>query len=213
MYLGILQSILTISASKPHSEEPEKKKKKRKREEQEDETGATVETSTSESKKAKKDKKKRRKEEAASTSTSAEAPSSPSKAVPPPAKSAPKAVASASDAAAFLEKHSVTITTPPGVPAVIPITDFAQLDVPEELSSSFKGFKEPTPIQACTWPPALEGRDVVGIAETGRCMITHSLIFPYTNHPIAVKLLPSVFLHSAASSIHRQRLQSLGNQQ
>ncbi|KAG1845107.1 P-loop containing nucleoside triphosphate hydrolase protein [Suillus subalutaceus] len=26
---------------------------------------------------------------------------------------------------------------------------------------------EPTPIQACTWPPALKGKDVVGIAETG----------------------------------------------
>lgn len=212
-YLGILTLIMTIIAAKPHSEEPEKKKKKRKREEQEDETGGTVAPSTSESKNAKKDKKKRRKEEAASTSTSAEPSSAPPKAVPPPAKSAPKVVASAADAAAFLEKHSVTITTPPGVPAVTPITDFAQLDVPKELSSSFKGFKEPTPIQACTWPPALEGRDVVGIAETGRYVINHSLIFPYTNHPIAVKRSPSAFLHSAASSIHRQRLQNPGNQQ
>ena len=45
---------------------------------------------------------------------------------------------------------------------------FAQLDIPSELCSSFKDFKEPTPIQACTWPPALKGLDVVGIAETGR---------------------------------------------
>ncbi|KIK02315.1 hypothetical protein K443DRAFT_97176 [Laccaria amethystina LaAM-08-1] len=50
---------------------------------------------------------------------------------------------------------------------VKPIIAFAQLNVPSELQSSFAGFKEPTPIQACTWPPALEGRDVVGIAETG----------------------------------------------
>ncbi|KAL1732924.1 P-loop containing nucleoside triphosphate hydrolase protein [Schizophyllum commune] len=48
-----------------------------------------------------------------------------------------------------------------------PVVSFAQLAVPDEIRQSFKGFKEPTPIQACTWPPALEGRDVVGIAETG----------------------------------------------
>ena len=157
--------VLTPSAEPSKAEEPapeeseKKKKKKRKREEQEE-----PEPSTSESKKEKKDKKKRRKDDAA-PSTSAESSSAPSKAPTPAAKS----VASPADAAAFLSKHSITITTPDGVPAVVPITDFAQLDVPAALSASFKGFKEPTPIQACTWPPALEGRDVVGIAETGRC--------------------------------------------
>ncbi|KAF8168346.1 P-loop containing nucleoside triphosphate hydrolase protein [Crassisporium funariophilum] len=50
---------------------------------------------------------------------------------------------------------------------MLPIINFSQLDIPSELKSSFTGFKEPTPIQACTWPPALAGRDVVGIAETG----------------------------------------------
>ncbi|KJA25928.1 hypothetical protein HYPSUDRAFT_133610 [Hypholoma sublateritium FD-334 SS-4] len=157
--------VLTPSAEPSTAEEPapegseNKKKKKRKREEQDE---PAPEPSTSESKKEKKDKKKRRKDDAAAAapSTSAESSSAPSKA---PAK----AVASPADAAAFLEKHAVTITTPDGVPAVVPVTDFAQLDVPAALSSSFKGFKEPTPIQACTWPPALEGRDVVGIAETG----------------------------------------------
>lgn len=151
------------SEEKPAPEESDKKKK-RKREEQEKEV---AEPSTSESKKEKKDKKKRRKEEA-SASTSAESSSAPSKIASPAPKSAPKAVASAADAAAFLEKHAITITTPDGIAPVVPIIDFAQLDVPAELSSTFKGFKEPTPIQACTWPPALEGRDVVGIAETGR---------------------------------------------
>ena len=75
---------------------------------------------------------------------------------------------SAAEAAAFLAKHSITIHTPPNVPQVTPIINFSQLDIPSSLRSSFNGFKEPTPIQACTWPPALEGRDVVGIAETGR---------------------------------------------
>ncbi|KAJ7795691.1 P-loop containing nucleoside triphosphate hydrolase protein [Mycena olivaceomarginata] len=48
-----------------------------------------------------------------------------------------------------------------------PILKFDQLAIPSELRSCFKGFSAPTPIQACTWPPALLGRDVVGIAETG----------------------------------------------
>ncbi|EMD41413.1 hypothetical protein CERSUDRAFT_41373 [Gelatoporia subvermispora B] len=50
---------------------------------------------------------------------------------------------------------------------VVPLLSFEQLAVPDELRSAFSGFKEPTPIQACAWPPALEGRDVIGIAETG----------------------------------------------
>ncbi|KAI0726022.1 P-loop containing nucleoside triphosphate hydrolase protein [Fomitopsis betulina] len=49
----------------------------------------------------------------------------------------------------------------------MPVLSFDQLDVAAGLQSAFKGFKEPTPIQACSWPPALQGRDVVGIAETG----------------------------------------------
>lgn len=64
---------------------------------------------------------------------------------------------------AFLSKHTVTIHG-----TVTPVLSFDQLDVPPELKVSFAEFKEPTPIQACSWPPALEGRDVVGIAETGR---------------------------------------------
>jgi ATP-dependent RNA helicase DBP3 len=77
-------------------------------------------------------------------------------------------VTSQEDVAAFLEKHSITIHTPAGAPECVPALSFDQLSVPEELRSAFDGFKEPTPIQACTWPPAMKGLDVVGIAETGR---------------------------------------------
>ena len=47
---------------------------------------------------------------------------------------------------------------------------FADLGLSDELLRAITeaGYTEPTPIQACTWPPALDGRDVVGIAETGR---------------------------------------------
>ncbi|KAI1782965.1 P-loop containing nucleoside triphosphate hydrolase protein, partial [Ganoderma leucocontextum] len=41
------------------------------------------------------------------------------------------------------------------------------LNIDPKLRAAFNGFTEPTPIQACSWPPDLEGRDVVGIAETG----------------------------------------------
>ncbi|KAJ6627027.1 P-loop containing nucleoside triphosphate hydrolase protein [Mycena sp. CBHHK59/15] len=51
--------------------------------------------------------------------------------------------------------------------ALPPILAFTQLTLPTSLRSCFAGFSAPTPIQACTWPPALLGRDVVGIAETG----------------------------------------------
>jgi ATP-dependent RNA helicase DBP3 len=51
---------------------------------------------------------------------------------------------------------------------VTPILSFSSLDVPDQLRQCLLTFKEPTPIQACTWPPLLAGQDVVGIAETGR---------------------------------------------
>lgn len=80
----------------------------------------------------------------------------------------PASPPSSVEAQAFLKKHSIKITTPDNLPSIAPVITFDQLDIPEGLRVAFTGFKEPSPIQACTWPPALEGRDVVGIAETGR---------------------------------------------
>jgi ATP-dependent RNA helicase DBP3 len=159
----------TNLASAPASQEREKK---RKREEAEAEVQA-AEHSSSESKRAKKEKKRRRREETSETtpsgpSTFTESSSAPSKAVSPaPRPTTSITPTTPAEASAFLTKHSITIHTPPDVPSVIPVINFSQLDVPTELRSAFARFKEPTPIQACTWPPALEGRDVVGIAETG----------------------------------------------
>ncbi|KAF4623777.1 hypothetical protein D9613_001589 [Agrocybe pediades] len=159
------ESAAAPEESVPEAEESEKKKK-RKREEK-DEEAADVAASSS-SKKEKKEKKKRRKEEVAASgpstsTTTAESSASPA---PGPSKSV-TAPATPAEAAAFLEKHSITIHTPPGATPVTPVTQFSQLNIPAELQVSFAKFKEPSPIQACTWPPALEGRDVVGIAETG----------------------------------------------
>jgi ATP-dependent RNA helicase DBP3 len=65
--------------------------------------------------------------------------------------------------AAFRAKHAVSVHG-----SVAPVLAFDQLAVPDALRRALDGFAEPTPIQAFAWPPALEGRDVVGIAETGR---------------------------------------------
>lgn len=114
---------------------------------------------------SKKEKKKKRRKESTVESTPSTLAATPS--VPSTSTSAVP-VATPSEVTDFLTKHSITIHTPPDVPETIPVLSFAQLDIPGDLRSSFKGFKEPTPVQACTWPPALQGRDVVGIAETGR---------------------------------------------
>lgn len=156
------------------TEDKKERKKKRKRDEQEETTITEVlETpSASQSKKEKKEKRRKMENAAKDTlipSTPAETSLTRSKTSPKPhVFSTPSALPTNAEATAFLAKHSITIHTPPNVPQVTPIINFSQLDIPSDLRSSFDGFREPTPIQACTWPPALEGRDVVGIAETGR---------------------------------------------
>ncbi|KAI0089806.1 P-loop containing nucleoside triphosphate hydrolase protein [Irpex rosettiformis] len=130
------------------SEEPARKDKKdRKRKSKE----ALEEDVPSSSKKDKKDKK--RKTEDVTTDT--------------PVASSSRTVGSApssSEIEAFLTKNSITIHS---ASPITPIVAFDQLDVPDGLRAACSKFKEPTPIQACTWPPSLAGQDVVGIAETG----------------------------------------------
>jgi len=70
---------------------------------------------------------------------------------------------SPADVGNFLSQNSITIHGD-----VTPLLSFSALDIPDELRQCLHAFKEPTPIQACSWPPLLAGRDVVGIAETGR---------------------------------------------
>lgn len=152
----------------------EKKKKKKRRYEEVDINDK--EQSKSELKRDRKEKKRQKQDGLSSTfsslfSTPVESSFAPSKDTSPHPTYTPSSFMSpqfAKEAEAFLTKHSIKIHTPEGVPRVAPLIKFSQLNVPAEIQSAFSGFKEPTPIQACTWPPALEGRDVVGIAETGR---------------------------------------------
>ncbi|KAG8789669.1 RNA-dependent ATPase [Serendipita sp. 397] len=62
----------------------------------------------------------------------------------------------------YLKKNTVTIHGD-----ATPILSFSQLVISDNLKQCLANFKEPTPIQACSWPPLLAGKDVVGIAETG----------------------------------------------
>ncbi|KAL1709378.1 P-loop containing nucleoside triphosphate hydrolase protein [Schizophyllum commune] len=155
-----------VEATEQGAQNTKEKKKKRKHED--------VETTTSSETDAKAEKKAKKKAKLAAAASGTRAPtntpaSSSALATPTPATSTitTTSAPSPSEIESFLTKHSITIHTPDGVPRPTPVVSFAQLAVPEEIRQSFKGFKEPTPIQACTWPPALEGRDVVGIAETG----------------------------------------------
>ncbi|EKM83393.1 hypothetical protein AGABI1DRAFT_65941 [Agaricus bisporus var. burnettii JB137-S8] len=131
--------------------------------EKEKEEGSTQEAyldSESSRKEKKKDKKKRRHESSDSSAITSVAHTTLT-------ATTATSCASDSEAKAFLQKHKITITTPDDVPTFSPVITFDQLSIPEGLRTAFTGFKEPSPIQACTWPPALDGRDVVGIAETG----------------------------------------------
>jgi len=63
----------------------------------------------------------------------------------------------------YLSTHTITLT-----PSLFPPhLSIPTLPIHSNIITFLSQFKEPTPIQACSWPPLLAGRDVVGIAETG----------------------------------------------
>lgn len=219
----------------PAKDETKSEKKKRKRDRETDETSSPAEPSTSTSKKekkkrrkesdlpavtndeelaapestdgtlSKKEKKKKQKQKIADADVSAQAE------VPKTPSASSSAPASQDEIAAFLTKHSVTIQSPEGKPTAV--LSFDQLAIPSGLKAALSGFKEPTPIQACSWPPALEGKDVIGIAETGRqvqfilhttrihaYMHTKHNALTLTRHPSAAKPSHSVSPPSRTSS-------------
>jgi ATP-dependent RNA helicase DBP3 len=48
-----------------------------------------------------------------------------------------------------------------------PVLSFAESGMPANVMKACEGFEKPTPIQAQSWPVALSGRDMIGIASTG----------------------------------------------
>ncbi|KAJ2903220.1 DEAD-domain-containing protein [Zalerion maritima] len=73
------------------------------------------------------------------------------------------------DVSTFLSKHNITATNPkPSYATYRPIISFDHLPSTTLLNKSpFAEYKEPTPIQAASWPYGLAGRDIIGVAETG----------------------------------------------
>jgi ATP-dependent RNA helicase DBP3 len=134
----------------PHTEPKEKKKKKEKKSKGGADSGLS---GVVEPPKRKKEKRKR--DQASDT------------APPLTSPKRPRVAISADEAGAYLRAHNISVHLPPDAPALTPIIAFDALPIPDLLRGAFSAFKEPTPIQACAWPVALSGKDVVGIAETG----------------------------------------------
>lgn len=150
----------TDANSVPDGERTSKKHKKRKRD------GVQEIDSADKPSPSKKHKKKKHDREAETLSENATIASQQPLLAAPSSQPSTKPCSPA-EAEAFLEKHNITISTQTNSDAVVPVISFDQLNIPNGLRGAFTGFNEPTPIQACTWPPALKGKDVVGIAETG----------------------------------------------
>ncbi|EEB08909.1 ATP-dependent RNA helicase Dbp3 [Schizosaccharomyces japonicus yFS275] len=70
-------------------------------------------------------------------------------------------------ARAFMKEQEISIADPTTKEILLPLLSFDDLPLPDKLTAGLRNFKQPTPIQAASWPYLLAGRDVVGIAETG----------------------------------------------
>lgn len=86
---------------------------------------------------------------------------------------------STSEIEEYLQSNSITLTSAKDGPSIKPVLSFDKLQIPPGLKAALSCFQHPTPIQACSWPPALQGQDVVGIAETGRYGDVTILAFPF----------------------------------
>lgn len=69
----------------------------------------------------------------------------------------------------FLGEHFISITDPLSSSNKFrPMIKFSYLPITDPAHRApFKNFKAPTPIQAAAWPHLFNGRDVIGVAETG----------------------------------------------
>ncbi|GAW09868.1 DEAD-domain-containing protein [Lentinula edodes] len=137
--------------------EPMEGKKEKKKKEKKDKVVESEFTDQKNVKSEKKDKKRKDKQPAENV-VSQSGPSN---------ESSTASSSTPAEISAFLTKHNITIHVPSSSPPVTPFIHFSQLPIPDPLRTFSAKFKEPSPVQACTWPPALEGKDVVGIAETG----------------------------------------------
>ncbi|KAL1890846.1 RNA-dependent ATPase [Sporothrix stenoceras] len=171
---------------KKEKKEKKKKEKKDKREKegQESKEGGDDKEAKKEKKDKKKEKKEKKLKEKAETettetaSTSTPATTSTSNGATLSSGSYTQTVALSAvpeaDVQAFLKKEQVAVydnlvsKNAPASERLRPILEFTQLPVTSLTKKGpFAAYKNPTPIQAASWPYTLGGRDLVGIAETG----------------------------------------------
>jgi ATP-dependent RNA helicase DBP3 len=143
-----------LEGPKPAEGEKKKKSKKEKVTEGEAVAAPAPVVEEGEKRKSKKEKKDKKNKETAEVAQTSSATGNAGLA---------GALASTADSSAFLKKHNITLT-----PEIYNILlSFSTLPINPALRPYLVSYKVPTPIQACSWPPLFEGKDVVGIAETG----------------------------------------------
>ncbi|KAK1359500.1 DEAD box RNA helicase family protein [Heracleum sosnowskyi] len=76
------------------------------------------------------------------------------------------AVENGASAASYQQRNEITVS---GDDVPMPMTSFEEIGLPSEILRELlqAGFPSPTPIQAQSWPIALQSRDIVAIAKTG----------------------------------------------
>lgn len=143
------------TAAAPAAEiDGEQKRKKKKKSKDVQEGDAVEEKKEKKSKKSKKSKSETVETAESTVSTSAVATTAPS---------LESAMASQADSDAFLATHNITLKPTP----YRLFLDFATIPIKPEFRPYLKDYKQPTPIQAASWPKLFAGDDVIGIAETG----------------------------------------------
>lgn len=162
-----------VKKEKKKKDKKEKKEKKRSAEEAEESAEAEAEPAKEKKSKKEKKDKKRKTEESEETEKEAENGASNGTASAPisTGKYEQNAALSSlpeSKVTSFLETNQITVTDPLSSTNLRPILEFTHLPNTILVSKNpFKAFKNPTPIQAASWPFGLSGRDIVGVAETG----------------------------------------------
>jgi len=112
----------------------------------------------------------------------------------------------------FYERKNITIVS--GSDCKNPVIDFDEANFPVEYAEKLKsqGFEEPTSIQSVSWPNALSGKDIIGIAQTGSGKTLAFLLPAFvhveaqlqtkrTHSPIAVIILPTRELAQQVQSV------------
>ncbi|ERS98381.1 hypothetical protein HMPREF1624_05165 [Sporothrix schenckii ATCC 58251] len=154
------------------------KKEKREKEGKEGKEGKDDQEAKKEKKDKKKEKKEKKlKEKGEATEGTAESTTATNGATPSSGSYTQTAALTAvpeADVQAYLKKEQVAVYDPvvsktaPASERLRPILEFSQLPATALTKKGpFAAYKNPTPIQAASWPYTLGGRDLVGIAETG----------------------------------------------